>query len=47
VNNPEEKEAYSFLLLLFVLFTDESDLICDGQTAEEAFGEFFSKLDTI
>lgn len=48
VNKPEEREAYYYsLLLLFVLFTDESDLISEGQTAEEAFREFFSKLDTM
>ena len=34
-------------MLLFVPFVDESDLISEGQTAEEAFAEFFSKLDTM
>ena len=48
VNKSEEREAYYYsLLLLFVPFVDESDLISEGQTAEEAFAEFFSKLDTM
>ena len=29
------------LLLLFVPFTDESQLVGEGQTAEEAFNEHF------
>ena len=29
------------MLLLFVSFTDESQLVGDGQTAEEAFNEHF------
>ena len=42
-NNPEECEAYFYsLLLLFVPFTDESQLVRDGQIAEEAFNEHFS-----
>ena len=37
-NNPEQKEAYFYsLLLLFVPFTDESQLVGEGQSAEEAF----------
>ena len=41
-NKPEEREAYFYsLLLLFMPFTDESELIGDGQTAEEAFNERF------
>ena len=41
-NKPDEREAYFYsLLLLFVPFTDESELVGDGQTAEEAFNEHF------
>ena len=41
-NKPDEREAYFYsLLLLFVPFTDESQLVGDGQTAEEAFNEHF------
>ena len=41
-NKPDEREAYFYsLLLLFVPFTDESQLVGDGQTAEEAFNESF------
>ena len=41
-NKPDEREAYFYsLLLLFVPFTDESELVGDGQTAEEAFNERF------
>ena len=43
-NKPDERNAYFYsLLLLFVPFTDESQLVGDGQTAEEAFSEHFSK----
>ena len=43
-SKPEEREAYFYsLLLLFVPFTKESDLLPDGQTAEDAFNEFFCK----
>ena len=39
-NKPDEREAYFYsLLLLFVPFTDESQLVGKGQTAEEAFNE--------
>ena len=42
-NNPEEREAYFYsLLLLFVPFTDESQLVGEGQSAEEAFNKQFS-----
>ena len=41
-NKPDEREAYFYsLLLLFMPFTDESELVGDGQTAEEAFNEHF------
>ena len=41
-NKPDEREAYFYsLLLLFVPFTDESQLVGEGQTAEEAFNEHF------
>ena len=41
-NKPDEREAYFYsLLLLFVPFTDESQLVSEGQTAEEAFNEHF------
>ena len=41
-NKPDEREAYFYsLLLLFVPFTDESELVGDGQTADEAFNEHF------
>ena len=41
-NKPEEREAYFYsLLLLFVPFTDESELVGNDQTAEEAFNEHF------
>ena len=41
-NKPDERGAYFYsLLLLFVPFTDESQLAGDGQTAEEAFNEHF------
>ena len=34
-NKPDERETYFYsLLLLFVLFTDESQLVGEGQTAE-------------
>ena len=40
-NKPDEREPYFYsLLLLFVPFTDESELVGDGQTAE-AFNEHF------
>ena len=43
-NKPDERESYFYsLLLLFVPFTDESQLMRDGQTAEEAFNEHFSE----
>ena len=43
IYDPDEREAYFYLLLLlFVPFTDESELAAEGQTAEEAFGERFS-----
>ena len=43
-NKPDERESYFYsLLLLFVPFTDESQLVGDGQTAEEAFNEHFSE----
>ena len=43
-SNPEEREAYFYsLLLLFVPFTDESQLVGEGQSAEEAFSKQFSK----
>ena len=42
-NKPDEREAYFYsLLLLFVPFTDESNLVGEGQTAEEAFNVHFS-----
>jgi len=38
---PEQREDYFYtLLLLFVPFTIESDLLKEGQTAEDAFNEF-------
>ena len=41
-NKLEERDAYFYsLLLLFVPFTDESELVGDGQTAEEAFNDHF------
>ena len=41
-NKPDEREAYFYsLLLLFMPFTDESELVGDGQTADEAFNERF------
>ena len=41
-NKLDEQEAYFYsLLLLFVPFTDESELVRDGQSAEEAFNEHF------
>ena len=41
-NKTDEREAYFYsLLLLFVPFTDESQLVDEGQTAEEAFNEHF------
>ena len=41
-NKPDEREAYfCSLLLLFVPFTHESELVKDGQSAEEAFNEHF------
>ena len=47
-SKPEEREAYFYsLLLLFVPFTNESDLLPDGQSAEDAFNEFFSKYASI
>jgi len=40
-NKPEQREDYFYtLLLLFVPFTVESDLIKEGQTAEDAFNQF-------
>ena len=43
-NNPEEREAYFYsMLLLFVPFTDESQLVGEGQSAEEAFNKHFSE----
>ena len=41
-NKPNEREAYFYsLLLLFVPITDESQLVGEGKTAEEAFNEHF------
>ena len=43
-NKPEEREAYFYsLLLLFMPFTEESELLSEGQSAEDAFNDFFSK----
>ena len=40
-NKPEQREDYFYtLLLLFVPFTVESDLVKEGQTAEYAFNQF-------
>ena len=42
LNKSDEREAYFYsLLLLFVPFTDKSQLVRDGQTAEEVFNERF------
>ena len=47
-NKPDEREAYYYsLLLLFVPFTNEADLISDGQTAEEAFSQFLSEYSSM
>ena len=47
-NKPDEREAYFYsLLLLFVPFTDESELVGDGQTTEEAFNEHFKDYSSI
>ena len=47
-NKPEEREAYYYsLLLLFVPFTNEVDLIGEDQTAEEAFNQFLSEYDSM
>ena len=43
-NKPDECEAYYYsLLLLFVPFTNEADLIGQSQTAEQAFNRFLSE----
>ena len=48
LNKPDECEAYYYsLLLLFVPFTNEADLIGEGQTAEEAINEFLSQYGTM
>ena len=41
-NKPDEREAYFYsLLLLFVPFTDEAQLVGDGQTTEESSNKRF------
>ena len=47
-NKPEQREDYFYtLLLLFVPFTVESDLIEEGQTAEEAFDQFLETCESL
>ena len=47
-NKPEQREDYYYsLLLLFVPFTEESDLVGEGKTAEEAFSEFLEDCDSL
>ena len=43
-SKPEEREAYFYsLLLLFVPSTEESELLSDNQSVEDAFNKFYSK----
>jgi len=45
---PEQLEDYFYtLLLLFVPFTTVSDLIKEGQTAEDAFNEFLETCESL
>ena len=45
---PEQREDYSYtLLLLFVPFTVESELLKEGLTAEDAFNRFLETCDSL
>ena len=47
-NKPEQREDYFYtLLLLFVPFTVESELLKEGETAEHAFNQFLETCDSL
>ena len=47
-NKPEQREDYFYtLLLLFVPFTVESELLKEGQTAEDVFNQFLEMCDSL